>query len=84
MAIPGTSAGDPYAVGPLPQCGQDKFGTHPPGAGNADDPYIGRILHPADTGEIGGAVTAPVAQKSDNFGFPIRHGQNLLFNNRIH
>ena len=79
MAIAGMSTGDPYAVGPLPQCGQDKLGTHPPGAGYADDPYVRRILHPADTCKIGGAVTAPVAQKSKNFRFPIRHCKHLLF-----
>ena len=61
MAIAGMSAGDPYAVSSLPQCGQDKLGTHPPGAGYADNPYARRILHPADTCKIGGAVTAPVA-----------------------
>jgi hypothetical protein len=73
MAFTGMSPGDPDAVGTFPQSGQKEFGTHAAGARNPDDPDIGRIFHSADTGQIGGSIAAPVAQKSHNFWFPIVH-----------
>ena len=73
MAFSGVSPGDPDTVCALTQRCQKEFGIHPPGAGNADDPDIGRIFHPADAGKISGAITAPIAQESCNFWFPIRH-----------
>jgi len=73
MAFAGMSPGDPNAIGAFTQRCQKEFGIHPPRAGNADDPDVGRIFHPADAGKIGGAVAAPIAQKSCNSWFPIRH-----------
>jgi len=73
MAFAGMSPGYPDAVGSFTQGGQKEFGTHSSGAGNPDHPDIGRILHPADAGQVGRAIAAPVAQKSHNFWFPIRH-----------
>ena len=73
MAFSGMSAGHPDRVGPFPQGGQGKLGAHAPRAGDADDPDVGRVFHPADAGEIRGSVAAPVAQKTDDFRFPIRH-----------
>jgi hypothetical protein len=73
MAFSGMSPGYPDTVSPFAQGRQKEFGTHPAGAGNADHPDIGRIFHPADAGQIGRAIAAPVAQKSHNFWFPIRH-----------
>jgi hypothetical protein len=78
MAFAGMSPGDPNAIGAFTQRCQKEFGIHPPRAGNADDPDVGRIFHPADAGKISGAVAAPIAQKSCNFWFPIRHCYLLL------
>ena len=74
MAFTGMSPGDPNAICTFSQGCQEEFGIHPSCAGDADDPDVGRILHPADPGKISGAITAPVAQKSRNFRFPFRHG----------
>ncbi len=68
MAFAGMSAGHPHTVGPFPEGGQDKFGTHASGAGNADDSYVFRVLHAAYPGKIRCAVTAPVTQEAYNFG----------------
>ncbi len=70
MAFAGMSPGYPYAVGTFAQGSQKEFRAHPTGAGNPDDPDIGRIFHPADTGQIRRTVTAPVAQEGGNFWFP--------------
>jgi len=61
MAFAGVSPGHPDAVCAFAQRRQKKFGAHPSGAGNPDDPDVGRILHSADTRQIGGAIAAPVA-----------------------
>jgi hypothetical protein len=74
MAFTGMSPGYPDAVSAFPHGCQKKLWIHPAGARNPYHPDVGRVLHPADTGEIGGTVAAPVAQKSRNFRFPIRHG----------
>jgi hypothetical protein len=79
MAFTGMSPGYPDAVSAFPHGRQKKLWIHPAGAGYPYDPDVGRVFHPADTGKIGGAVAAPVAQKSGNFRFPIRHIINLLF-----
>jgi hypothetical protein len=79
MAFSGMSPGHPDAVCTFTQSGKKEFGTHPPGAGNPDHPDVGRIFHPADAGQVSRAVAAPVAQKSHNFWFPIRHKNDLLF-----
>jgi hypothetical protein len=61
MAFTGMSPGYPDAVSTLPHGCQKKFRIHPAGARNPNDPDIGRVFHPADTGKICGAVAAPVA-----------------------
>jgi hypothetical protein len=78
MAFTGMSPGHPDAVCAFAQGSQKEFGTHPTGAGNPDHPDIGWILHPADAGQVGRAIAAPVAQKSHNFWFPVRHRKDLL------
>jgi len=83
MAFAGMSPGDPNAIGAFTQRCQKEFGIHPPRAGNADDPDVGRIFHPADAGKIGGAVAAPIAQKSCNSWFPIRHCYLLSYALRV-
>ena len=61
MTFPGMSPGYPDAVSALPKCGQEELGAHPAGAGDADHPDVGGVLHAADAGQVGGAVAAPVA-----------------------
>jgi len=61
MAFAGMSPGYPDAVSAFPQGCQEKLRIHPAGARNPDDPDVGRILHPADAGQISGPVAAPVA-----------------------
>jgi hypothetical protein len=64
MAFAGMSPGHPDGIRALSEAGQNKFGAHAAGAGDPDDPDIGRIFHPADAGQVGGAIAAPVAQKT--------------------
>jgi hypothetical protein len=73
MAFAGMSAGHPDPIGSLPKGRQGEFGTHAAGAGDPDHTDIGGILHPADTCEIGGTIAAPIAEKTDDLGFPFRH-----------
>jgi hypothetical protein len=79
MAFTGMSPRYPDAVSTFPQSSQKEFGAHSAGARYPDHPDVGRILHSADAGQIGGSIAAPVAQKSNNFRFPIGHIYNLLF-----
>jgi len=79
MAFAGMSPGYPDAVGAFTQGSQKEFGTHPTGAGNPDHPDIGWILHPADAGQVGRAIAAPVAQKKPQFLVPNQTLCNLLF-----
>jgi hypothetical protein len=78
MAVSRMSPGYPNAVGPLSKGGQEKLGAHSAGAWNPYDPNVGRIFHPADTCQVRGAIAAPIAQKTDDFRFPIRHYGFLL------
>ena len=78
MTFAGMSPRHPNAVGALAQRRQKKLGAHAAGTGNPDNPNVGRISHPPDAGKIRGAVTAPVAEKTDDFRFPIGHDDVLL------
>lgn len=71
MTVSRMSAGYPHTVCAVSECGQNEFGTHPAGAGNANDPDVRGILHTADTRKISGAVSTPVAEESDYFRFPV-------------
>jgi hypothetical protein len=73
MAFAGMSPGYPDGIRSLPQARQNKFGTHPSGAGNADDTDVGRIFHSAHTRQVGGAVAAPVAKKTQYLRFIFSH-----------
>jgi hypothetical protein len=78
------SAGYPDRIGPFTQGREEKLRAHPARAGNPDDPDIGRIFHPADSGQIRRPVTAPVAQKTDDFGFKLGHYLNSFASNTGH
>jgi len=60
MAFARVSAGDPNPVCPFTKSREHKFGAHSPCTGNADNPDIGRVLHPADTCQIRCPVTTGV------------------------
>jgi hypothetical protein len=78
MAFARMSTRNPNAISPLSQSGQKEFGAHPAGAGDSYHPNIRRILHATDSGKICRTVTAPIAEKTDNFRFPIRHAHISL------
>jgi hypothetical protein len=73
MAVSGVSAGHPDTVRTMPKGCEDQFWAHPGRTGQPDNPEVGRILHPAHTGQISRTIAAPVAQESGYFGFPILH-----------
>jgi hypothetical protein len=73
MAVSGVSPGDPDSVCPVPKRGQNELGTHPGRTGYPNDPEMRRILKAADTGQVRRAVTAPIAEKGGNPGFPLAH-----------
>jgi hypothetical protein len=65
------SPGYPHPIGTFPQGSQEKFGAHASGARYSDDPNVDWIQHPADTGKISSTVATPIAQKANDFWFPI-------------
>ena len=73
MAVSGMSPRNPNAVGTVSESCQGELRAHAARAGDADNPYVGWILHPADTGKVRSAITAPIAQEGYNFWFPFRH-----------
>jgi hypothetical protein len=78
MAFSGMSPGDPYAVSAFAKCGEEKFGAHPACTWYSNDTNIRGIFHTTDPREISCSVTAPIAEKSNNFGFPFRHRYLLI------
>ena len=78
MAFTRMSPRHPDGVGTLTEGRQNEFGTHPARAGNPDDPNIGWIFHAADARKIGGAVAAPVTQKTQDFRLVFSHFSCLL------
>ncbi len=78
MAVARVSPGDPDPIRTVPECGQYKFGAHPGGARNPNNPDIGWVLETAYAGQVGGAITAPVTEESRDFRLPVIHAQ-LLF-----
>ena len=56
VALARMSPGDPDPVNSMTQGLKDEIGAHGSGAGDADDPDVGRILHSADPGQVSGPV----------------------------
>lgn len=73
MAVSRVSAGDPHPVGPVPERSQNELGAHTGRARHADDTDVGRILEAAHSGQIRGAVTAPVTEERRDLGLPVAH-----------
>jgi hypothetical protein len=78
MAVAGVSPGNPDTVGTVPEGGEDEFRAHPGGAGNPDNPDIGRVLETADACQVCRAVAAPVAQECGYLRLPIGHGHHSV------
>ena len=79
MTFTWMSTGNPDGIRSFPEGGQNEFGTHPPGAGDPDDPDIRRVFQPADAGKVCCTITAPVAEKTYNFYIFVRHSFILLY-----
>jgi hypothetical protein len=68
MTFAEASAGDKDAVCPRLQSLQDIVGRYRPGTHDSDDTDRRRILHSTDPSQVGGSISSPGAQKSNNFG----------------
>jgi hypothetical protein len=82
MAIADVSPAYQEPVGPALQGAQKKMGRY---GGRTHHPHgadIGRVLQTADAGQVRGPIRAPVAQKSDYFGF--ESGQHLFLSLNAH
>jgi hypothetical protein len=81
MAFTRMSPGYPHGIGALSKGGKNKFRAHSTGARDPYHPDIRRVFHPADPCKICGPVTAPVAQKTDDFNIIIIHSDGSPLNN---
>jgi hypothetical protein len=71
MTFAEASAGDKDAVCTCLQSLQDIVGRDRPGAHDPDDTDRSRILHSTDPSQVGGSISSPGAQESNNFGSKI-------------
>ena len=72
MAVADMSPAHQDAVGAFLKSAQDMVGRYRGRAHDPYDPRVGRVLHPADAGQIRRTVGAPVAQESDDLGLKFR------------
>jgi hypothetical protein len=84
MAFSGMASGNPDTVGPAADSVKNHFDGHPPRAWNSDDSDIGRILKPADTGQVRSPVAAPVTQKGDDSGFKTVHVHDSVYQSYLY
>jgi hypothetical protein len=73
MAITEMSPGHQYAVTSLFKRFQNKQRVDPARTHDAHGSYVGWILQPGYTGQIGSGIGTPVTQKSDYFWFKFPH-----------
>jgi hypothetical protein len=73
MAFTRVSPGNPDSIRTLPEAGQYEFGAHAAGAWNPDYPDGRGVFHAAYAGQVGSAIAAPVAQKTQDFRFVFSH-----------
>jgi len=66
MAIAEVSPGPHHAIGAFFKGTKNVRRTDPPGTHHPDEPYIGRILHPAHPGSIRPSIRAPVTGEHHN------------------
>jgi hypothetical protein len=69
VAVTGMATGDQYAICTLLERLEDKDRINPAGAGEFKHPHVGRVLHPAGSGQVSPGVGTPGADKGDYFGF---------------
>jgi hypothetical protein len=70
------ASGNPYTIHSMPEGHENELGIHPSSAGNTHDPDVRRILEPAHSSQVGRSITAPIAEKSCYFRFPLGHERN--------
>jgi hypothetical protein len=66
MAVAEVSPAHQHSVRSLCECIDDEIGVNHTGAHGSNDPCIGRILDPCNTGKIGSGIGTPVAAKREN------------------
>ena len=71
VAVVQVAAADEHPVGLLREGAEDEFQVDPARAHQANHPQMRRVLEAGDAGEVGAAVAAPVAQKTDDDGFEL-------------
>jgi len=71
MAIAYVSPGPHHAVRAFFKCPEHVCRADPAGTHHPDQPHIGRVLHPANTGSIRARVRAPVTGEDDYSGVEI-------------
>jgi hypothetical protein len=71
MAGAQVSPHDQNAVDAFVQGVHHQVGMHHPGAIYPDDPQVGGILQPGDTGQVSPGISAPVAEEAKNYWFEI-------------
>jgi hypothetical protein len=52
VTVTGVSPRYQYTICPLLEGSQNELRIHTPGAGNANYPYISRVLHPVKSGQV--------------------------------
>ena len=73
MTVADVSTGDQDAVGAFQESLEQKAVIDPAGTHESDQTNIGRILHAGHPRQVGSGVGAPVADESQNIGFPFFH-----------
>ena len=74
VAIARMAAGDQHGVGAHLERLDDQVEVDPAGAGQADDPHVGRIFQAVGARQVGAQVRTPVAHVGDDFRFESRSG----------
>ena len=69
VAIPRMASGNENAIGTRDEGTYYKHGVNTARARDPDDPKVGRLLEPPDTGGISAAVGTPVTEKSNDSQF---------------
>ena len=71
MAFAKLSAAGEDTVCALDKATHDKGWINPAGTHHPDGSQVGRILEPGYPGSIGSCITAPVTEKTQNFGIKV-------------
>jgi hypothetical protein len=74
MAIPYVSTADEDTIRSLLESLEYLMRPYSSGTQSSDGPHIGRILKPANPGQVGPGVSAPVTQETYNLGLKLTIG----------